>query len=35
VRDGTATGALAEAKTELVGPLASKGWEFARQAGAT
>jgi aminoglycoside phosphotransferase (APT) family kinase protein len=35
VRDGTATGAFAEAKTELVGPLAAKAWEFARQAGAT
>jgi len=34
VRDGTATGALAEAKIELVGPLAAQGWEFARQAGA-
>jgi aminoglycoside phosphotransferase (APT) family kinase protein len=34
VRDGTATGAFADAKTELVGPLAAKAWEFARQAGA-
>jgi len=34
VRDGTATGAFAEAKTELVRPLAARGWEFARQAGA-
>ncbi len=34
VRDGTATGAFAAAKTDLVGPLAAKGWEFARQAGA-
>jgi len=34
VRDGTATGAFAEAKTDLVGPLTAKGWEFAREAGA-
>ena len=34
VRDGTATGALAAAKTDLVRPLAAKAWEFARQAGA-
>ncbi len=33
-RDGTATGAFADAKTELVGPLAAKAWEFARRAGA-
>jgi len=33
VRDGTATSAVAAAKAELVGPLAAKGWEFARQAG--
>ncbi len=33
VRDGTATGAFAAAKTDLVGPLAAKGWEFARRAG--
>ncbi len=32
VRDGTATGAFAAAKTDLVGPLAAKGWEFALQA---
>jgi aminoglycoside phosphotransferase (APT) family kinase protein len=35
VRDGTATGAFAAAKTDLVRPLAAQGWEFARQAGAT
>jgi aminoglycoside phosphotransferase (APT) family kinase protein len=34
VRDGTATSALAAAKAEIVAPLAAKGWEFARQAGA-
>ena len=34
VRDGTATSAFAAAKAELVGPLAAKAWEFARQAGA-
>ena len=34
VRDGTATSAFAAAKGELAGPLAAKGWEFARQAGA-
>ena len=34
VRDGTATSAYAAAKAELVRPLAAKGWEFARQAGA-
>jgi aminoglycoside phosphotransferase (APT) family kinase protein len=34
VRDGTATSALAAAKGQLVRPLAAKGWEFARQAGA-
>jgi aminoglycoside phosphotransferase (APT) family kinase protein len=34
VRDGTATSAFAAAKAEMVGPLAAKGWEFARQAGA-
>jgi aminoglycoside phosphotransferase (APT) family kinase protein len=35
VRDGTATGALADGKIELVAPLAAKAWEFARRAGAT
>src|SRR3984893_11250663 len=34
VRDGTATRAFAAAKADLVGPLAAKAWEFARQAGA-
>jgi aminoglycoside phosphotransferase (APT) family kinase protein len=34
VRDGTATSAFAAAKADLVGPLAAKAWEFARQAGA-
>ena len=34
VRDGTATSAFAAAKAGLVRPLAAKGWEFARQAGA-
>jgi aminoglycoside phosphotransferase (APT) family kinase protein len=34
VRDGTATSAFAAAKAALVQPLAAKGWEFARQAGA-
>jgi aminoglycoside phosphotransferase (APT) family kinase protein len=34
VRDGTATSAYAAAKAEMVGPLAAKAWEFARQAGA-
>ena len=34
VRDGTATSAFAAAKAELVRPLAAKGFEFARQAGA-
>jgi aminoglycoside phosphotransferase (APT) family kinase protein len=34
VRDGTATSALAAEKAELVRPLAAKGWDFARQAGA-
>ena len=34
VRDGTATSAYAAAKAELVRPLAAKGFEFARQAGA-
>ena len=33
VRDGTATGAFAAAKTELVRPLAAKAWEFASQMG--
>jgi len=33
VRDGTATGAFAAAKTELVRPLAAKAWQFASQAG--
>jgi aminoglycoside phosphotransferase (APT) family kinase protein len=32
VRDGTATGAFAAAKAELVRPLAAKGWQFAREA---
>ncbi len=35
VRDGTATSAVAAAKATLVRPLAAKGWEFARQAGAS
>ena len=34
VRDGTATSTVAAAKASLVGPLAAKAWEFARQAGA-
>ncbi|MBV9348468.1 MAG: phosphotransferase family protein [Pseudolabrys sp.] len=34
VRDGTATSEFAPAKAELIRPLASKAWEFARQAGA-
>jgi aminoglycoside phosphotransferase (APT) family kinase protein len=34
VRDGTATSQFAAAKAALVGPLAAKAWEFARQAGA-
>lgn len=34
VRDGTATSAYAAAKAELVRPLAAKGFEFAREAGA-
>jgi aminoglycoside phosphotransferase (APT) family kinase protein len=34
VRDGTATSAHAAARGELVRPLATKGWEFAQQAGA-
>jgi len=34
VRDGTATSAVAAAKTELVRPLAAKAWEFALRAGA-
>jgi aminoglycoside phosphotransferase (APT) family kinase protein len=34
VRDGTATSAVAAAKATLVRPLAAKGWEFARHAGA-
>ena len=34
VRDGTATSAVAAAKAALVRPLATKAWEFARQAGA-
>ena len=34
VRDGTATSAYAAAKGELVRPLAAKGFEFAREAGA-
>jgi aminoglycoside phosphotransferase (APT) family kinase protein len=34
VRDGTATSAAAAAKAALVRPLATKAWEFARQAGA-
>jgi aminoglycoside phosphotransferase (APT) family kinase protein len=34
VRDGTATSAYAAAKAEMVQPLAAKGWEFARLAGA-
>jgi aminoglycoside phosphotransferase (APT) family kinase protein len=34
VRDGTATSAYAAAKAELVHPLAAKGFEFAREAGA-
>jgi aminoglycoside phosphotransferase (APT) family kinase protein len=34
VRDGTAASAFAAAKAELVRPLAAKGWDFARQAGA-
>ena len=34
VRDGTATSAFAAAKAELVRPLAAKGFEFARAAGA-
>jgi aminoglycoside phosphotransferase (APT) family kinase protein len=33
VRDGTATGAFATAKAEVVRPLAAKAWELARQAG--
>ncbi len=35
VRDGTATSAFAAAKAEMVGPLAAKGWDFARASGAT
>jgi len=35
VRDGTATSANAFERAALVRPLATKGWEFARQAGAT
>jgi aminoglycoside phosphotransferase (APT) family kinase protein len=34
VRDGTATSAHAFERAALVRPLAAKGWEFARQAGA-
>jgi aminoglycoside phosphotransferase (APT) family kinase protein len=34
VRDGTATSAYAAAKAEMVGPLATKAWEFALKAGA-
>jgi aminoglycoside phosphotransferase (APT) family kinase protein len=34
VRDGTASSTVAAAKASLVGPLAAKAWEFARQAGA-
>jgi aminoglycoside phosphotransferase (APT) family kinase protein len=34
VRDGTATSEYAPAKAQLVGPLAAKGWGFARDAGA-
>ncbi|MGC1279484.1 MAG: phosphotransferase family protein, partial [Xanthobacteraceae bacterium] len=34
VRDGTAASAYAAAKADLVRPLAAKGFEFARQAGA-
>ncbi len=34
VRDGTASSAVAAAKSELVRPLAANAWEFARQAGA-
>jgi aminoglycoside phosphotransferase (APT) family kinase protein len=34
VRDGTATSALATEKAALVRPLAAKGWDFARKAGA-
>jgi aminoglycoside phosphotransferase (APT) family kinase protein len=34
VRDGTATSAFAAAKAQLVRPLAAKGFEFAREAGA-
>jgi aminoglycoside phosphotransferase (APT) family kinase protein len=34
VRDGTATSAFAEAKAELVRPLAAKGWQFAEETGA-
>jgi aminoglycoside phosphotransferase (APT) family kinase protein len=34
VRDGTATSAFAAAKAELVHPLAARGWDFAREAGA-
>jgi aminoglycoside phosphotransferase (APT) family kinase protein len=34
VRDGTATSEFAPAKAEMVRPLADKGWEFARMAGA-
>ena len=34
VRDGTATSALAAEKAALVRPLATKAWEFAREAGA-
>ena len=32
VRDGTATSEFAPAKAEMIRPLATKGWEFARQA---
>jgi aminoglycoside phosphotransferase (APT) family kinase protein len=34
VRDGTATSEFAAAKALMVGPMAEKAWEFARQAGA-
>jgi aminoglycoside phosphotransferase (APT) family kinase protein len=34
VRDGTATSANAAAMAPLVGPLAARAWEFAREAGA-
>lgn len=34
VRDGTATNANAAAMAAMIGPLARKGWEFAREAGA-